>query len=115
MLSNPVSFTIWNTSLIDIYLLTKSPKLLQIETQKLDFKDKAKPRVESKTAHKPGGGDKKVGQRSHLKVKVKMQRQGRMLQILQDKKLKERVYLKKCGTAKLLWTRLVCHKECHKA
>ena len=34
----------------------------QIETQKLDFKEKAKPRVESKMAHKPGGGDKKVGQ-----------------------------------------------------
>jgi hypothetical protein len=39
---------------------------LQIETQKLDFKEKAKSRVESKTNHKPGGGEKKVG---HIQVK----------------------------------------------
>ena len=34
---------------------------MQIETQKVDFKDKAKPRIDAKTDHKPGGGDKKVG------------------------------------------------------
>ena len=34
-----------------------------METQKLEFKDKAKPRVGSKdkAAHVPGGGQKKVG------------------------------------------------------
>ena len=39
---------------------------MQIETQKVDFKDKAKPRIDAKTDHKPGGGDKKVGPLSAL-------------------------------------------------
>lgn len=37
---------------------------LQIETKKLDFKEKAASKVGSKdnVTHRPGGGDKKVGQ-----------------------------------------------------